>query len=100
VKVHGQTIVKILATAKLTAGLLSPGDNLIGETKPIQNLRAVGNALHGDDLTFFAVPARVSTVVVYCGKDELTRFDNVADSSNAPMGGDLLVPFSQGIVEI
>jgi hypothetical protein len=99
-KMNANTLLWCAAKAGLTADLVSAGGQRLNVSKPIQNARVIDRLLIADDMTFFAIPPSASGVAVYFGNDELCCFDRVIDRGNPPSGGDLLVPFTNGIMEL
>lgn len=96
--VHNETILKVLATARLTADLRLAGGRMLGQAKPLKGVKAVGTKLVADDLTFYALPARVAALCIKANGLDLMETTDIADDSRAPVGGDLLLPLSGGFL--
>lgn len=70
-----------------------------GIGQKLQNLRIADDILYADDMKFPAVRSRVGAVVVAMkGGRVLMYIDDVVDSVKSPRGGNVTVPFSQGII--
>lgn len=70
-----------------------------GIGQKILALRATGGTLYGDDMKFPAVKSRVGAVVIYFPDQTVLAYsDGIVDSVKSPKGGDVMVPFSRGIV--
>jgi hypothetical protein len=72
-----------------------------GIGQKLQNLRIVDDVLYADDMRFPAVKSSVGALVVVMRDGRvLTYNDDIVNSVKSPRGGDVTVPFSQGIIAL
>ena len=96
--VNMATVLMQLAKAPLKADLMRADGRRLGQEKKLVNARFANDRLVADDVTFFALPARVSALVILLDGQELATITGIIDASASPVGGDLLVPLSGGFL--
>jgi hypothetical protein len=103
-------ILQLIVAAGATAHLVDTTDYAFSEAdtelaqvkgatvaKPVK-LSARDGTLYGDDLKFENVQTRVGAVAVCCKGKVLAYSDSIVDKVRSPKGGDVIVPFSKGIL--
>ena len=75
-----------------------PGKSGIGQV--LRNKRVVDGVFYADDMTFPAVKTRVGACVVCVDQRVLVYQDGIVDSPTDPKGGDVTVPFSNGVLAV
>lgn len=84
-----------------THGIIAQIRGRSGIGQKLQNLRIVDDVIYADDMKFPAVRSSVGALVVAMkGGRVLTYNDGIVDSVKSPRGGDVTVPFSQGIIAL